>query len=108
MAFTSDNGTGMYIHIRNFPPNSYGMMPNMSYGNNSYGWNEDMISGARGRDSMGIFTSRESNDRSMRNSFANSGTTQSRDNRSGHSINDRIIDTLERMVDSAPSEFERQ
>lgn len=91
--------SGAFYNIRNFPPNSYGMMPNMSYGNNSYGWNEDM---------MGRFTSRESNDRSMRNSFANSGANQSRDNRSGHSINDRIIDTLERMVDSAPSEFERQ
>lgn len=109
-----DMYSGAFYNIRNFP--SHGMIPPMSYGWD--GWREDMnYSGERGRSARtGRFTSREySGDRSMRNmndysnrSYENMGGNQSRDNYSGHSVNDRMVDQLERMMDTANSEFERQ
>lgn len=58
----------------------------------------DGNSGARGRDSMGRFTSMDG--RMM------GGT--SNDGYSGHSVRDRMIDRLERMRDEAQSESERR
>lgn len=91
-----DMYSGAFYNIRNFPQ----MPPPMSY--NSYGnymppnWdsasNRNMDSdwsGERGRN-------------------MHTGRFTSRDNYSGHSINDRMVDQLEKMMDSANSEFERQ
>lgn len=58
----------------------------------------DGNSGARGRDSMGRFTSMDGR---MMGSSSNDGY-------SGHSVRDRMIDRLERMRDEAQSESERR
>ena len=99
-----DTYSGAFYNIRNFPPQM--PRPNMSY--NSYGyddthpWTPEMdYSGERGRSA---YTGR----------YASRGTEHydhnmlSRDTRSGHSINDRMVDQLEKMMDTATSEFERQ
>lgn len=56
----------------------------------------------RGRDSMGRYTSMDNRGGMM----SNDGRMM-RDNYSGHSINDRMIDQLERMMDSAQTQNER-
>lgn len=99
-----DSYSGAFYNIRNFPPQM--PRPNMSY--NSYGydgmphWTPEMdYSGERGRSAYtGRYVSRgnEHYDHSM----------PSRDTHSGHSINDRMVDQLEKMMDTATSEFERQ
>lgn len=74
--------------------------PRMHMG--SYGWDDrDMdYSGERGRSShTGRYVSREHHEEMP---------MHHRDTYSGHSINDRMVDALERMMDSAGSEFERQ
>jgi len=91
-----DMYSGAFYNIRNFPQ----MPPPPSY--NSYGmhhdWTPEMdYSGERGRSMRtGRFVSRD--DR----------TNRMHDNYSGHSINDRMVDQLEKMMDTANSEFERQ
>lgn len=96
MEKNSDMYSGAFYNIRNFPQmpqpmsyNSYGnyMTPNWDSASN-HNMNSDW-SGERGRN--------------MR-----TGRFTSRDNYSGHSINDRMVDQLEKMMDSANSEFERQ
>lgn len=96
-------------------------MPRMYYPNHeySYGWDEPMMhdrysgrmhSYARGRDAAtGRYVSRDgyhddmmrTSGRRMHGSFAyDSGM-------SGHSIEDRVIDKIEQMMDSAQSNYER-
>ena len=88
--------SGAFYNIRNFPQ----MPPPPSY--NSYGmyrdWTPEMdYSGERGRSMhAGRFASRDDH------------TNRMYDNYSGHSINDRMVDQLEKMMDAANSEFERQ
>lgn len=64
----------------------------LSYGDESY---------RRGRDGMGRFTSMDGRPMDGR-------STMGRDNYSGHSVKDRMIDALERMRDSAQSQAEIQ
>lgn len=102
-----DAYSGAFYNIRNFPPMSHdrGNSYRNSYG---YDWEPEMgYSGERGRSSRtGRYTSR--GDYSGERSYENMGGNQSRDSYSGHSINDRMIDQLERMMDAATSEFEKQ
>lgn len=89
-----DNYSGAFYNIRNFPQfPSLNMDQRAPMSYNSYGWYDGMASGERGRSQdTGRFVSRETH----------------HDNYSGHSINDRMVDTLEHMMDTATSEFERQ
>ena len=73
-----DNYSSAFYNIRNYPQ----QYPPMSYEHNDW-------SGERGR--------------SM-----HTGRFVSRDGYSGHSINDRMVDQLEKMMDTATSDFERQ
>lgn len=99
-----DSYSGAFYNIRNFPPQM--PRPNMSYNSYGYdnmgGWSPEMAySGERGRSSVtGHYVSRGSDDYGTR--------TMNHDTRSGHSINDRMVDQLEKMMDTASSEFERQ
>lgn len=92
-----DMYSGAFYNIRNFPQMS---PPPMSY--NSYGMHHDWIpemdwSGERGRSMRtGRFTSRDGHMDHMHDTY------------SGHSINDRMVDQLEKMMDTANSEFERR
>lgn len=68
----------------------------------------DGNSGARGRDSMGRFTSMDGR---MMGGMSNDGRMMGgspNDGYSGHSVRDRMIDRLERMRDEAQSEAERR
>lgn len=104
MEKNSDNYSGAFYNIRNFPPQM--PRPNMSY--NSYGydgmhhWTPEMdYSGERGRSATtGHYVSRGGEH------YDHMG--RSHDTHSGHSINDRMVDQLERMMDTATSDFERQ
>lgn len=98
-----DMYSGAFYNIRNFPQM---YPPNMSYGWNERAMYPDNMSGGRDwHESMGMHTDNVSGARGRN---ATTGRYVSRDNYSGHSINDRMVDALERMMDTANSEFERQ
>lgn len=68
----------------------------------------DMYGRGRSRDSMGRFTGGNYNGNYGAGNY-NGGNQYTGQNRMyGHSIKDRMIDNLERMMDSASSEYERQ
>lgn len=73
-----DNHSSAFYNIRNYPQ----QYPPMSYEHNDW-------SGERGR--------------SM-----HTGRFVSRDGYSGHSVNDRMVEQLEKMMDTTTSDFERQ
>lgn len=96
---SSDMSSGAFYNIRNYP--------NPMSGGSSYGWDEQMTSGRSMRNPMTGRYMSYGYDGGM--SYANQGSQSSqRDNYSGHSVNDRMVDALERMMDSAKSEFEKQ
>ena len=85
-------------------------MDEASYGR-SYGMNE--ASYMRGRDAQtGRYMSRGVNDwsydRMDGKDFQGATSRRVYDGRSGHSIKDRMIDKLERMMDEAQTDHERQ
>lgn len=73
-------------------------------GDESYGYSEEM-SGRRYMDGSrdGYSNAREGS----REGGSRDGYSNARDGRSGHSINDRMVDNIERMYDNAETEHER-
>ena len=93
-------------HNRMYYPNmeySYGFYPR--YDMHSYGDYPYYTSMARGRDAAtGRYISRGDDMTSGRRMYG----SFSYDGRSGHSIEDRVIDKIEQMMDSAQSNYERE
>lgn len=88
----TDSVSGTFYNIRNYPPEHHDM---------SYGWDDRMMSGRSMRNPMtGRYMSYRYDDG---HSYAHQNDTHS-----GHSVNDRMVDALERMMDTAKSEFEKQ
>lgn len=103
-----DQYSGAYHGMHGYPHMMHHSMPHTSYGWEAQAHSlcypaaseYEMYSGAQHRSpTTGRYTSR---------GYEGDRREFGRDNYSGHSINDRMVDQLERMMDSAKTEYEKQ